>query len=77
MGLLVSTAVSITTSLSDLVAAGVEVIRIAFRLGVHVRNVSQNLDVENDASDSWAYVVYGLIPEEAQKYLDDIHTRNV
>lgn len=53
-------------------------LRIAFRLGVHVSDVSQNLEaIDAEAPDSWAYVVYGLTPEDAEKELDNIHTRDV
>lgn len=58
-------------------ASGIEVLRIAFRLGVYVHDVSQNLEaIDTEASDSWAYVVYGLTAEGAQKELD-IYTRDV
>ncbi|PYH40860.1 uncharacterized protein BP01DRAFT_386964 [Aspergillus saccharolyticus JOP 1030-1] len=73
IGLLVSTAVSVSTSLEDLVPAGAAVLRIAFRLGVYVSDVSQSLEaLDPDSSDSWAYVVHGLTVEEAQKELDEI-----
>ncbi|OJJ96972.1 hypothetical protein ASPACDRAFT_33832 [Aspergillus aculeatus ATCC 16872] len=76
VGILVSTAVSVSTSLDDAVTAGVEVLRIAFRLGVFVANVSHNLeDVDAEASDSWAYVVHGMTVDEAQKELDDIQAK--
>ncbi|KAJ5412593.1 uncharacterized protein N7487_006952 [Penicillium crustosum] len=76
VGILVSTAVAVSTSLDDLVIAGIEVLQIAFRLGVFVGDVSQNLEgVETAPSDSWAYVVYGLTVDEAQKELDDIQAK--
>ena len=67
-----------STSLDDLVTLGVEVVRIAFRLGVHVSDISQNLEpIDADNFDTWAYVVYGLTAENAQTELDTIHTRDV
>ncbi|KAJ5401084.1 hypothetical protein N7465_011573 [Penicillium sp. CMV-2018d] len=76
VGILISTAVAVSTSLDDLVTAGIEVLRIAFRLGVFVGDVSQNLEtVDTESSDSWAYVVYGLTVDEAQKELDEIQAK--
>lgn len=76
MGILISTAVAVSTSLDDLVTAGIEVLRIAFRLGVLVGDVSQNLEtLDTESSDSWAYVVYGLTVDEAQKELDEIQAK--
>ncbi|KAM5453561.1 Type I Iterative PKS [Microsporum audouinii] len=76
IGVLISTAVSVSTSLDDLVTAGMEVVRIAFRLGVFVGDVSQSLEaVDAWGSSSWAYVVYGLTVDEAQKELDSIQAR--
>ncbi len=73
-----STAVSLSASLDDVVVSGVEVLRIAFRLGVHVSDVSKDLETnDTETLDSWAYVVYGLTAGEAQKELDIIHTRDV
>ncbi|KKA17953.1 Polyketide synthase, partial [Rasamsonia emersonii CBS 393.64] len=37
----------------------------------------ENLEaIDAEAPDSWAYVVYGLTPEDAEKELDNIHTRD-
>lgn len=55
-------------------------IRIAFRLGVLVDEVSQNLQprsLEDGPGDSWAYVVPDLSAEDAQKELDAIHAAEV
>jgi monodictyphenone polyketide synthase len=60
--------------------SGAEAIRIAFRLGIRVSEVSQNLepvDEEDDSPDSWAYVVNDILPEEAQKELDDRQAKDV
>ncbi|EPS34273.1 hypothetical protein PDE_09237 [Penicillium oxalicum 114-2] len=76
LGLLVSTAVSVSASLEDVVAAGGEVLRIAFRLGVFVADVSQNLEaIDVESPDSWAYVVHGITVDKAQKELDDIQEK--
>lgn len=79
IGLLVCTAVSLAPALGDLPLVGVEVIRIAFRLGVFVADISQNLEQldEEGNFDSWAYVVYGVTPENAQRELDEMYSRQV
>ncbi|OJJ40791.1 hypothetical protein ASPWEDRAFT_34272 [Aspergillus wentii DTO 134E9] len=77
IGFLVTTAVSLAKSLEDLVATGVEVVRLAFRMGVMVGDIAQDLEpLDEELSESWAYVVYGLTAGEAQKELDDIQTRD-
>lgn len=80
IGLLASSAISLAPSLEDLPMSGAEAIRIAFRLGVRVSEVSQNLepmDEEDDSPDSWAYVVHDIDPEEAQKELDERQAKDV
>ena len=57
---------------------GVEVLRIAFRLGIHVNDVSQHLEApDGETLESWAYVVYALAPKDAQTELDKIQTQDV
>ncbi|KAF2118833.1 putative polyketide synthase [Lophiotrema nucula] len=74
IGLLASTALSLATTLDDVVVLGVQLLRVAFRLGVHVMNVSRSLEAASDGhSDSWAYVVYGVTPQDVEKELANIH----
>ncbi|KAJ5907011.1 uncharacterized protein N7473_003927 [Penicillium subrubescens] len=65
VGLLSGAAVATSTSLSDLAYYGVESVRIAFRMGIHVDRVSQSLESrESDSSPkAWAYVVTGVSAE--------------
>ena len=74
-------AVSLSLTLADLPAAGAEVVRLAFRLGVLVDEVSQNLqprDMTNQSGlDSWAYVIPDVAAEDVQKELDAIHAMEV
>lgn len=53
--------------------------RIAFRLGVLVSEVSQNLEPidYSQPPESWAYVVPDVTPMAVQKELDAIHAREV
>ncbi|KAK4990348.1 hypothetical protein LTR66_006820 [Elasticomyces elasticus] len=77
IGLLVSAAVALSRQLDDIVMAGAEVIRIAFRMGIHVFDVSQNLEASDleGSSDPWAHVVHGVCAEEAQAELTKIQQR--
>lgn len=56
-------------------SSGAEAIRIAFRMGVHVQAVSQQLEVRDltEAPGTWAYVVHNVDPSRAQEELDAIH----
>ncbi|RAL12385.1 non-reducing polyketide synthase tpcC [Aspergillus homomorphus CBS 101889] len=77
LGLLVSTAVLLSPTLADLPVAGAAVVRIAFRLGMLVSDVSQNLqptDVTGDP-DSWAYVIPNVAFHEVNEELEMIHMR--
>ena len=80
-GLLSTAAVSLSSTLADMPLAGAEVVRLAFRLGVQVDEVSQNLQprqtLEAGPGDSWAYVVPDVTAEEVQRELDAIHTTEV
>ncbi|KAK2594652.1 hypothetical protein QQS21_007628 [Conoideocrella luteorostrata] len=72
-GLLSTAAVSIAPTLADLPIAGAEVIRIAFRLGILVNEVSYNLQPrtgDGAKHDSWAYVVPNVTSADVQAHLD-------
>lgn len=75
LGLLTAAAVSSATTLADLCLAGVDAVRIAFRMGIHVQDVSRNLEAHDGAErpDTWAYVVHGIDPATAQKELDTMN----
>jgi monodictyphenone polyketide synthase len=78
-GLLSAAAVSLSHTLADLPIAGSEAVRIAFRLGLVVNEVSQNLQPSTGAQtgDSWAYVVPGVSHEVIQNELDAIQEAEV
>jgi monodictyphenone polyketide synthase len=79
-GLLSTVAVSLSPTLADMPEVGTEVIRVAFRLGVLVDAVSQNLHPHpSDGShgDSWTYVVQDTTVDEAQSELDTYHMSEV
>ena len=72
---------SLSPTLADVPFAGAEVVRLAFRLGVLVDEVSQNLQPRDTTStgspDSWAYVIPDVVATDVQKELDTIHAREV
>ncbi|KAF1957831.1 putative polyketide synthase [Byssothecium circinans] len=77
IGLLASTAVSLSSTLADLPLAGADAVRLTFRLGIHVQSVSENLEARDlsDTPDTWAYVVHNVDPDAAQEELDAIRLR--
>lgn len=68
IGLLAGAAVALSSSLDDVVSNGAESVRVSFRLGVYVDDVSRKLEApQPDASlQSWAHVVTGLTQEVIQ-----------
>ncbi|ESZ98980.1 putative polyketide synthase [Sclerotinia borealis F-4128] len=76
-GLISTAAFSLSPTLANLPLAGAQAIRVAFRLGVLVTEVSQNLQPrqvsDGSTKDSWAYVVPNVAASEVQKELDAIH----
>ena len=79
--MLATAAVSLSRTLADIPVAGAEVVRVAFRLGVLVDEVSRNLEPRDllgtESPDSWAYVLPDVKPEEIQKELDTFHAKEV
>ncbi|ROT34557.1 putative polyketide synthase [Sodiomyces alkalinus F11] len=78
VGLLSSTAVSLSPTVCELAVAGADAVRLAFRLGIHVIGVSENLEARDmsEKPDTWAYVVHRIDPAEVQNELDSINTRS-
>ncbi|KAI7977446.1 hypothetical protein EIK77_007068 [Talaromyces pinophilus] len=79
IGLLATTAISLSSTLADIPLAGAEVTRLAFRLGVLVDEISLNLQPRDlrspDTPDSWAYVIPNVEADVVQKELDAIHMK--
>nr|UWK20204.1 polyketide synthase (PKS) [Trichoderma oligosporum] len=79
IGLLATAAVSIASTVADLPLTGAQVVRQAFRLGVLVDEVSQNLEprdtTEGSSPDSWAYVLPNVTVDEVQHELDAIQAK--
>ena len=72
IGLLAGAAVAVSSSIAELVRAGAESVRISFRLGVYVDNISKSLEsCGNEGNlESWAYVVTGLGVEDVKEEID-------
>lgn len=70
---------AISTSIFDLAHYGVESVRIAFRMGIHVDGVSQALESREPDSEpkTWAYVVTGVSAEIVQQELDRFNKETV
>lgn len=70
---------SIADNLSDLAVVGAEAVRQAFRLGVTVAQVSQNLFAADTSSpaDSWAYVLAEVSAATVQEELDAVQKERV
>jgi monodictyphenone polyketide synthase len=62
----------LSSSAADLPLAGADAVRVAFRLGIHVQGVSENLEARDlsETPDTWAYVVHNVDPVAAQGSLD-------
>ncbi|KAH8589374.1 putative polyketide synthase [Bisporella sp. PMI_857] len=79
IGLLATAALSLAPTVADLPLSGAQVVRQAFRLGVLVDEVSQNLQprdlTDTSAPDTWAYVLPEVDAKDVQKELDAIHAK--
>lgn len=73
-GLLAASAVAMAGTLSDLALTGAQVMRLVFRLGVIVSEISQHLHPAEPGAttDSWAYVLANVSPEQVQRELDTV-----
>ncbi|KAK7719260.1 polyketide synthase [Botryosphaeria dothidea] len=72
-GLLAAAAVASAKTLSDLLALGIEAVRIAFRTGATVANVKNALERAEEEPQSWSTIVAGISEESAKVALADFH----
>ncbi|KAH6722851.1 putative polyketide synthase [Leptodontidium sp. MPI-SDFR-AT-0119] len=77
VGLLASTAVSLSSNISELPLAGASAVRLAFRMGIHVQSVSENLEARDmsESPETWAFVLHNVQAAVAQKELDAVQSR--
>lgn len=68
IGLFAGAAVSLSRSLADLAKNGAEAVRVAFRLGVYVDDVSRKLESSHPdgTPQSWAHVVTAMSQDKVQ-----------
>ncbi|KAB5554567.1 conidial yellow pigment biosynthesis polyketide synthase [Coniochaeta sp. 2T2.1] len=72
-GLFAATAVASTPSLSALVPVAVEVVLMAFRVGMHVHGLAEKLSPTAEASESWTHIYPGVKEAQASKVLAEFH----
>lgn len=78
VGLLAASAVAMASTVSDLALTGAQVVRQAFRLGVMVTDFSQKLHrSEPGSTDSWAYVLSNVSPDQVRKELEILQQEEV
>lgn len=77
IGLLSAAATSISPTLTDLAGAGAYVVRAAFRLGIHVYQISEQLEATDTDGNPWAFVVPGLTADVVQTELDRYNDQTV
>ncbi|KAL9111221.1 MAG: hypothetical protein Q9227_004299 [Pyrenula ochraceoflavens] len=79
IGLLTTAALSLAPSVADLPLAGAQVVRQAFRLGILVDEVSQNLQprdlTDTSNPDTWAYVLPDVAVDDVQRELDSVQKK--
>ena len=78
MGLLAAAAIALSPTVSTLVPLGVEVILVAFRLGLHVeRTASDITSLAADQGASWSCIIFGKTVDEVEVALTDFHGNDV
>ncbi len=70
IGLLAATVGAASTSVSDVSRLGIEMVTIAFRLGVTCHRRSMSVE---DSTGPWATTFMGFEPDELQRYLDVVN----
>lgn len=68
---------SSSISLIDLVPIAIEVLRIAFRVGVRVTEVRDQIEQEPDCDPSWSAVVSGIGQSDAIDAIDSFNDEKV
>jgi hypothetical protein len=76
-GLLAATAVASSRSVTTLIPIAVDIVLVAFRTGLCVDRMAEQLENSGDAGDSWTYVVPEISEEAVRTVLDKFHSGNV
>ena len=79
IGIMAAASVSLATSVADLARTGGECVRVSFRLGVYVDEISRSIEPrDSDGTlESWAYVVTGLDKDTVQHEVDKYNAETV
>ncbi|KAF4242108.1 hypothetical protein CNMCM8980_000436 [Aspergillus fumigatiaffinis] len=75
IGILAGAAVALSSSLADVAKVGAESVRVSFRLGVYVADISTKIEApQSDGTlQSWAHVVTGMSHEAVQEELSQFN----
>lgn len=76
-GLFAATAVASTPSLSTLVPVAVQVVLMAFRVGLYVHSLAERLSPTAENSESWTHIYPGVNEAPAAAVLATFHELNV
>ena len=77
-GLLAAAAVALSPAVSTLIPLAVEIILIAFRIGLHIERTARN--VQNSSAStgaSWSFVIPGSTEAKAEVALATFHSEKV
>lgn len=79
IGLFAGAAVSLSRSLADLARNGSEAVRVAFRLGVYVEDISRKLESSHPdgTPKSWAHCVPSMSQDKVQAEVERYNTEAV
>lgn len=77
MGLIAASAIACADSLTALLPLAVEAVRVAFRVGAHVGNVSDRLETRRNAPKSWSTMLSAESEESVKSELETFHEQNV
>ena len=78
-GLLAAAAVALSPATPALIPLAVEVVVIAFRIGLFVRSTAANIEVPHSprGDASWSYALPGMTRPDAENLLFSFHTEKV
>lgn len=76
-GLFSAVAIASSRSVTTLIPIAVEMVIVAFRAGLRVTRMADELENGDESSDSWTYVIPDITEDAAQEILDNFHKQNV
>lgn len=76
--MLAGAALALSSSLADMVKNGAESVRVSFRLGIYVDDISRKLEAPqpDGTLQSWAHVVTGMAQETVQEEVTRFNTES-